>query len=215
MTTLVAMTVVAPVGYARGPKPALYTGASVHVRDWTGDAITSDGADYIDGLQRGLEVRMWINGSQDLTIGTFQSGRTITFTYTPAVDLTGNGTAPNGVLVDNAFVNVHNIAAMGVGDSKVTRVSVQTAIGHFRWLGAPPIHPTGNSESYGSQAVVVTRLNSTTWDVFTPVPSDEETFAPSVAGDLAVLLRERKGALVPAGLYHMAFGLTVTCTSCP
>ncbi len=89
LTLFVALCLLAPATIARAPKPPMFTAASVQFRDWPGDEITSDGvpanqeAPYVDGGQRGLEVRLWINGSQDLTIGTFASGRTIRFSYTP------------------------------------------------------------------------------------------------------------------------------------
>ncbi len=226
LTLFVALCLTAPAGDARAPKPPLYTGATVEFRDWDGDSITSDGnptntvAPYVNGGNAGLEVRVWINGSQDVTVGTFQSGRKIHFSYTPAVVF--QPSAPTGSLVDNAFVNIRNIGAMVVGSTKITRASFNTAVGHFRWLGGPNpgTGATTPDESYGSLAVVVTRTSPTTWDVHTPVPAESGYVdgSPAVnytAGDLSVLLKEAKGKLTPVGLYHMPFGLTVTCTACP
>ena len=144
LTLFLALCLVALVGDAAAPKPPSYTEATVEFRDWDDDKITSDGAPsnvvapYTNGGQRGLEVRLWINGSQDLTLGTFRSGRTIHFSYTPAVDVSQpTANPPVGSLVDNAFVNIRNIGAMGVGTTKITRASFNTAIGYFRWLGGP------------------------------------------------------------------------------
>jgi hypothetical protein len=220
---LVALSLVAPIGGAAAPKPALYTGATVEFRNWTGDGITSDGGAYVDGGNPGLEVRVWINGSQDVTVGTFRSGRRINFSYAPATDV-GQPTAnpPAGALSDNAFMNIRNIGAMRVGDTKITRASFNTAVGYFRWLGGPnPSTGVTTDPSYGSQAVVVYRESATTWRVHTPVPAESGYFdgipvaVDYTAGDLSVLLKELKGKLTPVGLYHMPFGLTVTCAACP
>ncbi len=229
LTLFVALCLTAPAGDAFAPKPLNYTGATVVFRDWTEtdfpipgqiDRITSDGRPYINGGDPGLEVRVWIGGSQDVTVGTFQSGRKIHFSYTPATDV-GQPTTnpPSGSLVDNAFMNIRNIGAMAVSSTKITRASFNTAVGYFRWLGAPnPVTGATTDLSYGSQAVVVYRENRTTWHVETPVPfvskvwdATENTYT---AGDLNVLLKEAKGKLTPVGLYHMPFGLTVTCPLC-
>ena len=118
-------------------------------------------------------------------------------------------------------MNIRNIGAMVVGTTKITRASFNTAVGYFRWLGGPnPGTGATTDPSYGSQAVVVTRTSTTTWDVRAPVPA-ELYWAGSpdpvnyTAGDLNVLLKWAKGKLTPVGLYHMPFGLTVTCTACP
>ena len=216
LTLFVALCLVAPVGDA-APKPPNYTEAEVQFRDWADDKITSDGQPYVPG-RRGLEVRLWINGSQDLTIGTFQSGRTIHFSYTPATCVMTN--CPSGSLVDNAFVNIRNIAAMGVGTTKITRASFNTAIGYFRWLGSPnPATGLTTDPWYGSQAVVVNRISATAWEIHTPVPAesgylDGTPIQDYTAGDLVVLLKDLKGTVAPVGLYHMPFGLTVTCPAC-
>lgn len=220
LTLFVAMCLLAPVSDARAPKPPNFTVASVEFRDGDGvvdgvvDRVRSDGGPYVDGGQRGLEVRMWINGSQDLTIGTFASGRTLYFDYSDKVP--GSGSGPTGFMYDNAFVAIRDIAAMRIGDKRTTKASFNTAVGYFRWLGSPV--PAGGSVSggpYGSQAVVVERTTQTTWEVYTPVPSDS-TIAPDyTAGDQNVLLKAVKNTLTPVGNYHMPFGLTVTCTTCP
>lgn len=215
LTVIMAMCLLAPASDARAPQPPNFTAASVQFRDNGADRIRSDsGGPYVDGGQRGLEVRMWINGSQDLTIGTFSSGRTLYFDYSSKVP--GSGTGPTGVMYDNAFVNIRAIAAMGIGEKRTTKASFNTAVGHFRWLGSPV--PTGGSfsgEAYNSQAVVVHRTNAYTWEVYTPVPADTVIAAPYTAGDRNVLLKSVKNTLTPIGNYHMAFGLTVTCTTCP
>lgn len=214
LTLFVAMCLLAPVSDARAPKPSNFTVASVQFRDATGDRIQSDdGRPYVDGGQRGLEVRMWINGSQDLTIGTFSSGRTLYFDYSDKVPGSGNG--PMGVMYDNAFVNIRAIAAMGIGEIRTTKASFGTAVGHFRWLGSPV--PAGGSVSgdpFGSQAVVVERTSAQTWEVYTPVPPDTTMALGYTAGDLNVLLKTVKNTLTPIGNYHMSFGLTVTCATC-
>lgn len=214
LTLFVAMCLLAPVSDARAPKPPNFTVASVQFRDDVADRIRSDGGPYVDGGQRGLEVRMWINGSQDLAIGTFSSGRTLYFDYSDKVP--GSGSGPTGIMYDNAFVNIRAIAAMGIGEIRTTKASINTAIGHFRWLGSPV--PAGGSVSggpFGSQAVVVERTSAQTWEVYTPVPPDT-TIAPGyTAGDLNVLLKTVKNTLTPIGNYHMPFGLTVTCATCP
>ncbi len=68
----------------------------------------------------------------------------------------------------------------------------------------------------------VTRSSLNTWEVRTPSPAVPwiGEGAPPVnytAGDLSVLLKEAKGKLTPVALYHMPFGLTVTClnNACP
>ncbi len=223
LTLFMAMCLLAPVSDARAPKPPNFTGASVRfwdsvpLGDGTGSVparIKSDGGPYVDGGQRGLEVRMWINGSQDLTIGTFSSGRTLYFDYSDKVP--GSGSGPTGVMYDNAFVGVRDIAAMAIGEIRTTKASFNTAVGHFRWLGSPV--PVGGVSGgpFGSEAVVVERTSAQTWEVYTPVPPDT-TIAPGyTAGDLNVLLKSgRRGELTPVGNYHMAFGLTVTCEKCP
>jgi hypothetical protein len=220
-TLLIALVLLAPVGDAFAPK-LNYTTGSVQFRDWDGDAITSDtGAAYVDGV-KGLEVRIWTGGSQDVTVGTFRSGRTVRYVFTPATDVDQPTLEPPlGILSDNSFVNIHNIASMTVGDTKITRASFNTAVGYFRWLGAP--HPgTGATTgvSYGSQAVVVTRTGPMTWDVHTPdspAPFSDGSPIPMTyyAGNLAVLLKDApRNTLAPVGLYHMSFGLAVTCPSC-
>lgn len=214
LTLFVAMCLLAPVSDARAPKPPNFTVASVQFRDDVADRIRSDGGPYVDGGQRGLEVRMWINGSQDLTIGTFSSGRTLYFDYSDKVP--GSGSGPTGVMYDNAFVNIRAIAAMGIGEIRTTKASFNTAIGYFRWLGSPV--PAGGSVSGGpfdSQAVVVERTGTQTWEVYTPVPPDTMIAPGYTAGDLNVLLKTVKNTLTPIGNYHMPFGLTVTCATCP
>jgi hypothetical protein len=219
ITLVVAAALLAPSGVAFAPKPPNYTTASVQFRNAVGDAIQSDATGaYVNGAQRGLEVRMWTcdDCSQDLTIGTFASGRTLFFNY--ANKVAGSGSGPTGMMYDNAFVNVRDIAAMSPGDTKITRASFGTSVGHFRWLGAPP--PTHAQSllgpSYGSQAVEVTRAaDGDTWSVSTPaypVQYPEDYYA----GDLSVLLRDApRNTLEPIGLYQMPFGLTVTCPNCP
>jgi hypothetical protein len=217
---LVAAVLVAPAGNAFAPKPPDYTPASATFRDAEGDAIRSDRlGPYTDGGSRGLEVHLFTcaDCSQDLTIGTFRSGRTLTFDYRNKV--AGSGSGPLGTMSDNAFVNIRDIAAMMPGETKITRASFNSAVGYFRWLSGPaPTH--GSSllgQSYGSQAVEVTRSYDAppTWTVSTPstpvwYPGDY------YAGDLAVLLKDApKNTLASLGLYHMPFGLTVTCENCP
>lgn len=224
LTLFVAMGLLAPVSHARAPKPSNFTGASVQLwdsvplGDGTGNVparIKSDGGPYLDGGQRGLEVRMWINGSQDLTVGTFASGRTLYFDYSDKVP--GSGIGPTGIMYDNAFFVIRAIADMADGETRTTKASFNTSVGYFRWLGSP--FPEAGSVSggpYDSQAVVVKRTNAQTWEVYTPVPEDTDVAPGFTAGDLSVLLKSgRKGELTSVGLYHMPFGLTVTCTTCP
>ena len=214
LTLFLATCLLAPVSDARAPQPPNFTVASVQFRDALADRIRSDGGPYVDGAQRGLEVRMWINGSQDLTIGTFSSGRTLYFDYSGKVP--GSGSGPTGVMYDNAFVNIRAIAAMGIGEIRTTKASFNTAVGYFRWLGSPV--PTGGSVSGGpfnSQAVVVERTSAQTWEVYTPVPPDTVIAPGYTAGDRNVLLKSVKNTLTPIGNYRMSFGLTVTCTTCP
>jgi hypothetical protein len=214
LTLFVATCLLAPVTDARAPKPPGFTGASVQFRDDIADRIKSDGGHYVDGGQRGLEVRMWINGSQDLTIGTFASGRTLYFDYSDKVP--NSGTGPTGVMYDNAFVNIRDIAAMGIGERRTTKASFNTAIGNLRWLGSPvPVGGSVSDPAYNSQAVVVERTNAQTWEIYTPVPPDALIAPGYTAGDQNVLLKTVKNTLTPIGNYHMAFGLTVTCTTCP
>ena len=156
---------------------------------------------------------MWINGSQDLTIGTFSSGRTLYFDFSNKVAESGNG--PTGVISDNAFVNVRDIADMYRGEIRTTKASFNTAIGFFRWLGSPVPVGAVTDGPYNSEAVVVERTDAQTWEVYTPVPSDTLIATGYTAGDQNVLLKTVKNTLTPMGNYHMAFGLTVTCTTCP
>ena len=214
LTLFVAMCLLAPVSDARAPKPPNFTVASVQFRDDGADRIRSDGGPYVNGGQRGLEVRMWINGSQDLTIGTFSSGRTLYFDYSDKVP--GSGSGPIGVMYDNAFVAVRDIAAMGIGERRTTKASFNTAIGMLRWLGSPvPVGGAITGGPYDSQAVVVERTNGQTWEIYTPVPPDTLVAPGYTAGDQNVLLKTVKNTLTPIGNYHMPFGLTVTCTTCP
>jgi len=213
LTLFVTMCLLAPVSDARAPKPPNFTGASVQFRDDGTDRIKSDGDSYVDGQQRGLEVRMWINGSQDLTIGTFASGRTLYFDYSAKV--AGSGSGPTGVMYDNAFVNIRDIAAMGIGERRTTKASFNTAIGLLRWMGSPvPIGGSVSEPPSNSQAVVVERTDAQTWEVYTPDPPDTLIAPGYTAGDINVLLKTVKNTLTPIGNYHMAFGLTVTCTTC-
>ena len=157
---------------------------------------------------------MWINGSQDLTIGTFSSGRTLYFDYSDKV--AGSGSGPIGVMYDNAFVAVRDIAAMGIGERRTTKASFNTAIGMLRWLGSPvPVAGAITGGPYDSQAVVVERTNGQTWEIYTPVPPDTLVAPGYTAGDQNVLLKTVKNKLTPIGNYHMPFGITVTCTTCP
>jgi len=219
LTLFVVVCLLAPVSDARAPKPPNYTWASVQFRDGATDRIRSDGSSYVDGVQRGLEVRMWINGSQDLTIGTFSSGRTLYFDFSDKVAGSGNG--PTGVISDNAFVNVRDIADMYRGEIRTTKASFNTAIGYFRWLGSPvPVAGSVSGGPYDSQAVVVKRMDTavgtpSVWDVYTPVPSDTDIAPGYTAGAQNVLLKEIKNTLTKTGNYLMPFGLTVTCDTCP
>lgn len=214
LTLFVALCLLAPVSDARAPKPPNFTAAAVQFRDDVADRIRSDGGAYVNGGQRGLEVRMWINGSQDLTIGTFSSGRTLYFDYSDKVP--GSGTGPTGSMYDNAFVNIRDIAAMGIGEVRTTKASFNTTIGYFRWLGSPvPAGGFASGDSFGSQAVVVERTSAQTWEVYTPVPPDTAIAPGYTAGDVNVLLKSVKNTLTPIGNYHMPFGLTVTCATCP
>jgi hypothetical protein len=214
LTLFVAMCLLAPASDARAPKPPDFTVASVQFRDDGADRIRSDGGPYVNGGQRGLEVRMWINGSQDLTIGTFSSGRTLYFDYSDKV--AGSGSGPIGVMYDNAFVNIRDIAAMGIGERRTTKASFNTAIGMLRWLGSPvPVAGAITGGPYDSQAVVVERTNGQTWEIYTPVPPDTLVAPGYTAGDQNVLLKTVKNKLTPIGNYHMPFGITVTCTTCP
>lgn len=214
LTLFVAMCLVAPVSDARAPKPPNFTVASVEFRDDDADRIRSDNGDpYVNGGQRGLEVRMWINGSQDLTIGTFASSRTLYFDYSDKVP--GSGSGPTGAMYDNAFVNIRDIAAMLDGEIRTTKASFNTAVGYFRWLGSPvPAAGSASGGPYGSQAVVVERTGQT-WEVYTPSPPDTLIAPGYTAGDQNVLLKSVKNTLTPIGNYRMPFGLTVTCTTCP
>lgn len=184
-------------------------------RNGLADRIKSDGrGSYVDGGQRGLEVRMWINGTQDLTIGTFSSGRTLYFDYSDKVP--GSGSGPIGAMYDNAFVGIRDIAAMGVGERRTTKASFNTAIGLLRWMGSPvPVGGSMSEPPFNSQAVVVERTTAQTWDVYTPGPPDTLIAPGYTAGDINVLLNTVKNTLTPIGNYHMAFGLTLTCTTCP
>ena len=215
---LVVLCLFTPATGAFAPQPPKFVTASVTFRDADGDRIRSDGNSYVDGAQRGLEVRMWVDGSRDLTIGLFNSGRKLRFSYQPEPG--SNASAPWGSLEDNAFVNVRAIADMPIGSTRITKASFDTAIGHFRWLGSPfPPGGVYDGVSFDSQAVKVERTSDTTWEVSTPDPAellqDPITQAEALAGDLSVLLvGGRKGQLTPAALYRMPFGLTVTCTAC-
>lgn len=215
LTLFVALGLLAPVSDARAPKPPNFTVASVEFRDDVADRIRSDGGPYVNGGQRGLEVRMWINGSQDLTIGTFSSGRTLYFDYSDKVP--DSGTGPTGGMSDNAFVNIRAIAAMGIGEIRTTKASFNTAVGLFRWLGSPvPAAGAISGGPYGSEAVVVERTSQQTWEVYTPVPSGVVVgYEGYPAGDRNVLIKTVKNTETPIGNYHMPFGLTVTCADGP
>ena len=104
------------------------TPASVTFRDWVDDTIKSDGRGaYVEG-QKGSVCRIFTGASEDLTIGTFQSGRTMWFFYAPATDVAQPTlNPPVGTLQDNAFVNIHNIGAMALGETKLTNASFNTA----------------------------------------------------------------------------------------
>ena len=183
-------------------KPTNGSPASVTFRNWVDDNIKSDGlGPYVDG-QHGSVCRIYTGGSEDLTIGTFQSGRTMWFFYTPATGVTQPTlNPPSGTLQDNAFMNIRNIGAMAPGETKLTLASFITAVGYFRWLNG----------QYGSQAVVVTRNTKTNWTV-----SADLSPAGASDGDLAVLLKDAsRNTVAPVGLYHMPFGLDVNCPTCP
>ncbi len=125
------------------------------------------------------------------------------FFYTPASDVVQpTANPPFGTLQDNAFMNIRNIGAMALGETKLTLASFNTAVGYFRWLNG----------QYASQAVVVTRNSRTNWTVSAdPAP----TVLPG-GGDLAVLLKDApRNTLTPVGSYHLPFGLDVNCPTCP
>jgi hypothetical protein len=172
----------------------------VTLRDLSVDAIRSDsqGA-YVDGV-KGSVCHIFTGASEDLTIGTFQSGRTIHFAYSPASDVAQpTANPPAGSLVDNAFVNIGNIGSMPVGSSKTTGASFNTAVGIFRW----PLE-------YNLR-VLVTRNSRTNWTVAT----DPAGVLPDV-GDLSVLLvNAPRNTLAAVGFYHMPFGMDVNCPTCP
>lgn len=183
-------------------KPLNYTPASVAFRDYgvdgSMDKIMSDGLGaYLEGV-RGSVCRIFTGGSQDLTLGTYQSGRKLRLFYAPAAELqqpTLN--PPSGLLVDNSFVNVNSIGAMRIGEAKVTPVQFNTAVGLFRWSGLS-----------GSMLAFVVRNSRTNWTVSTdPLQAG--------AGDIGVLMQAYKNTYKPAGLYHMPFGLDVNCPACP
>ena len=183
---------------AAKPSSATPTPATATFRDLSADRITSDGLGaYVDAV-KGSVCHIFTGASEDLTIGTFRSGRTIRFAYTPASDVVQRtSNPPFGSLVDNAFVNIHAIGAMPIGETKLTHASFTTAVGLFGFGG-----------NYGSQQIVVTRQSRFTWSVST------EPYL-SGAGDLSVLLKSVKNTWTPIGLYHMPFGLDVTCPTCP
>ena len=169
LTLFVALCLLAPAGDRARPKPPIFTGAHPSssgtgpATDHAATASLQSAAPYVDGGQRGLEVRVWINGSQDLTIGTFAVAEPSASRTLRPVMCHSPPRPHRDRWSDNAFVNVRNIAAMAVGTTKITRASFNTAVGHFRWLGAPnPDTGATNDPSYGSQAVVVTRADAAT-----------------------------------------------------
>lgn len=183
-------------------KPLNYTQASVTFRnygvDGSIDKIMSDGLGaYVDGVS-GSVCRIYTSGSQDLTIGTYQSGRKMRFFYTPAADLqqpTSN--PPSGSLIDNSFMTIKNIGAMTIGEVKVASAQFNTAVGLFRW-----------SSLDGSLLVYVVRNSQTNWTV-----SADSILAGT--GDIDVLMQSSRNTYKPIGLYHMPFGLDVNCPGCP
>lgn len=182
----------------RAAKPTQPTPATVIFRDFSGDGIKSDGGGVYQDNVRGSVCHIFTGASEDLTLGTFQSGRTIQFFYSPASDVVQPTlNPPSGSLVDNAFMNIHAIGAMQVGETKTTRAGFDTNVGKFQWY---PVN--------GAQLVVVTRDSQFHWTVST------EPSLPD-AGDLSDLLQSKKNTTQVVGFYHMPFGLDVTCPTCP
>ena len=180
---------------AKSPAP---TPATVTFRDFAGDGIKSDGQGaYVDNV-KGSVCHIFTGGSEDLTVGTFQSGRTIQFFYTPASDVVQpSANPPSGSLVDNAFMNIRAIGAMQVGETRTTMAGFDTNVGKFQF-----------NPNNGSLLVVVTRDSQSHWTVST------EASLPG-AGDLDDLLQAYKNTTRVVGYYHMPFGLDVNCPTCP
>ena len=121
VTLLIALVLLAPVGDAFAPK-LNYTTGSVQFRDWSAMHHQRHGRP----TSTVAEVRIWTGGSQDVTIGTFRSGRTVRYVYSPATDVSQpTRLPPSGSLSDNSFVNIRNVASMAVGDVKITRALLQ------------------------------------------------------------------------------------------
>ena len=182
------------------------------------DKILSDGlGDYVNGGGSNGHVNAFIrnastNSNTNLILGLSDAGtgRTLQFFYTPATDVAQpTQNPPSGYLNAVAAMGVNNIGAMSVNQTKLTSAQFNTDVGFFRFGPAP-----NDPNFYGSQRVVATRTSSTTWTISTDLYVD----ASGMSGDLDVLLQRVKSSFIPVGLYHMPFGVDVTCLSssnCP
>lgn len=174
------------------------------------DKILSDGRGaYVDGGGKNGQLNAFIrNGTSntDLVLGAPKgTGRTMQWFYTPATDVSQpTSNPPSGYLNAQGAMIINNIGAMPINETKLTSAQFNTDVGFFRF------GPARNDPNYyGSQQIVVTRTSLTTWTA--------SAFLTG-AGDLAVLLKRVKpSGLTPVGLYHMPFGVEVTCLSsyCP
>ena len=160
-TLLIALVLLAPVGDAFAPKLELHHGVGpvsglgrtiAHHQRHRGAPTSTVSTGSKSGSGRG--------GSQDVTVGTFRSGRTVRFVYTPATDVTQPTAHPAERLAVRQFLRQHPQHRVdGRRRARRSRArSFDTAVGYFRWLGAPnPGTGATTDPSYGSQAVVVTR----------------------------------------------------------
>lgn len=119
-----------------------------------------------------------------------------------------DASGPTGILKDTGWLAVMHGADVPVG-ATVARIGLfSTSAGAFSY-------GTNNPGNNCSTAVVITRVNQTTWTVTTD-PGPYQTL-PSFDGTLVPVgnqsqMKTSAGDFV--GNYLMSFGMTVTCPGC-
>src|SRR5262249_8762049 len=116
---------------------------------------------------------------------------------------------PTGTFADGFLVNIHHVANMAVGTTKLTQAHFgRPSSLYMHWCGASLDEPAC-MYSWVSLVVAVTRTAKRTWLVTADPPMGDE----SIVGDVTVLADNT--GVTPIALYHMPFQLTVDCPKCP
>jgi len=163
------------------------TAATLTFADRPGDAITSDGTSYSDGV--GGVISQLLSGGQ-LGMQLRGTPRRLNFNLDGII----SGSGPTGTLSDDTNVVANDVTSIAIGSSQPRRAIFNTSVGQFNFDTA--------ADSQTNSAVV-THVDATTWTVETS------------GGDVAVLVQTvpdphnpRKTITVTAGYYHLPFKFT-------